>query len=82
MQSEQVNFRIDPILKSSAEAVFSQIGLTATDAIRLFYTQVVLRQGLPFDVTSTSSDTMQRFEEKLDSFIEEHRAALERLAQL
>lgn len=82
MQSEQVNFRIDPLTKSKAEAVFSRIGLSATEAIRLFYTQVALRQGLPFDVTSTAPDTMQRFEEKLDAFIEEHRATLERLAQM
>lgn len=42
---------IDPSLKLAAEQVFESLGLTPSEAIRLFYKQVELHQGLPFEVT-------------------------------
>jgi DNA-damage-inducible protein J len=41
---------MDPSLKGAAEGIFSAIGLSATDAITLFYRQVQIRHGLPFDL--------------------------------
>jgi DNA-damage-inducible protein J len=46
-----VRTRVDSALKAEAERVLGELGLTAGDAIRLFYTQVALRRGLPFEVT-------------------------------
>ncbi len=46
-----VRARVDPGLKTDAEAVFEKLGLTTSDAIRLFLSQVRLRKGLPFPVT-------------------------------
>ena len=45
-----VTARIEPELKHDAEAVFKELGLTATQAITLFYKQVELEGGLPFAV--------------------------------
>ena len=45
-----IRARVDPKLKAKAEGVFGQLGLSASDAIRLFYTQVALANGLPFEV--------------------------------
>lgn len=42
--------RIEPELKAHAEEILHSLGLSATDAITLFYHQVILHQGLPFDV--------------------------------
>lgn len=42
--------RIDTDLKNSAENIFAQLNLTPTDAIKLFYRQVELQGGLPFEV--------------------------------
>ena len=47
-KTETVRARIEPGLKSKAEYVFRKLGLTPTQAIRLFYKQVELRNGLPF----------------------------------
>jgi mRNA interferase YafQ len=44
-------------LKADAEAILDELGLTASDAIRLFYRQVTLRKGLPFDVTIPNAAT-------------------------
>ena len=37
-------------LKAKAEATLQKLGLTPSTAINLFYQQIVLQQGLPFQV--------------------------------
>ncbi len=45
-----VRARINPSLKKDVESLFGKLGLSTTEAINLFYKQVKLRKGLPFDV--------------------------------
>jgi DNA-damage-inducible protein J len=52
-----IRARIDPDLKVRAEAILGQLGLNASDAIRLFYTQITLSEGLPFDVRIPNAAT-------------------------
>lgn len=42
--------RIDPELKEQAEYILNSLGLPPSSAITMFYKQVVLQQGLPFNV--------------------------------
>ncbi len=56
-QSGVIRARVDPALKAQAEAVFAAVGLNASDAIRLFYSQVALQQGLPFEVRIPNAKT-------------------------
>jgi DNA-damage-inducible protein J len=58
-----ISARIDPKLKHSAEAVFSQLGMTATQAITLFYRQVEMERGLPFLVRIPNPDTEEALEQ-------------------
>ena len=46
--------RIEPDLKEQAEAILSALGVPASNAITMFYRQIVLHRGLPFDVTLPS----------------------------
>jgi DNA-damage-inducible protein J len=43
--------------------VLHKLGLTASDAIRLFYRQVALRKGLPFDVRLPNAETRRAMRE-------------------
>lgn len=43
-----IRARVSPELKARAEAILAEIGLSPSDAIRMFYRQVTLRAGLPF----------------------------------
>jgi DNA-damage-inducible protein J len=52
-----VRARIQPNLKKNAENVFRDLGLSATQAITLFYRQVELRQGIPFDLAIPTATT-------------------------
>lgn len=58
-----VRARIEPHLKDEAECVFHELGLSTTQAIRLFYYQVKLRHGLPFDVVIPNETTRKTFED-------------------
>lgn len=54
-----VRARIEPELKEQAEQIFHRLGLNVTQAIALFYKQVELRNGLPFDVVIPNDTTRQ-----------------------
>ena len=42
--------RIDTGLKEHAEAILSQLGITPSGAIQMLYSQIVLQNGMPFDL--------------------------------
>ncbi|MXZ98109.1 MAG: type II toxin-antitoxin system RelB/DinJ family antitoxin [Acidimicrobiaceae bacterium] len=58
-KTETIRARVEPELKQQAEGVLRELGLSATEAITLFYTQVAMRRGLPFDVKIPNADTVQ-----------------------
>jgi len=45
-----VHARIEPRTKEKAEGVLRKLGMSPTEAIRLFYSQICLRGGIPFRV--------------------------------
>ena len=49
-KSAVVHARMEPGTKKKAEGVLRHLGLSPTEAIRLFYRQICLRSGLPFPV--------------------------------
>lgn len=61
-KSEVVRARMEPELKKKAEAILDQLGLNPTQAITIFYRQVELRGGLPFEVTVPNKTTTRVFE--------------------
>ena len=48
---------MEPQTKTKAEGVLSRLGITPTEAIRVFYRQIALRGGLPFSVTIPNERT-------------------------
>jgi DNA-damage-inducible protein J len=57
-----VRARLEPELKDRAESVFHRLGLNSTQAITIFYRQVELRDGLPFDVAIPTPTTQRTFD--------------------
>jgi len=58
-KTDMIRVRIDPTLKDEAETILATLGLNASDAIRLFYTQITLSEGLPFPVKVPNAETIQ-----------------------
>ena len=75
-KNDRVQVRIEPELKQAAETVFSELGITSGEAIRMFYAQVKMRGGIPFEVVIPNQDTLDAMKEveqsndleKFDSF--------------
>jgi len=65
-KTQMIHARIDPKLKRSAERVFSRIGISTTEAIRLFLRQVELHEGLPFPVRIPNEETVRAMREAND----------------
>lgn len=49
-KTANINIRIDPEVKSSAEKLFASFGITITDAINIFLHKSIMEGGLPFEV--------------------------------
>ena len=62
MKTAVVHARIEPGTKRSAEGVLHRLGLSPTEAIRMFYRQITLRGGLPFPVLIPNAQTAATLE--------------------
>lgn len=53
MATKSVNLyaTIEPDVKEKAENILSALGIPASNAINMFYKQIILHNGMPFDVT-------------------------------
>jgi DNA-damage-inducible protein J len=49
--------RIEPEVKEQAEKILSDCGLSASQAISLFYRRVILERGIPFPIKSFNEET-------------------------
>jgi DNA-damage-inducible protein J len=56
-KTETIRARVDPALKGRAEAILDRLGITPTAAITMLYRQIVMRRGLPFEVSLRGEDS-------------------------
>jgi DNA-damage-inducible protein J len=56
-KTKTVTVRVDPELKDDVEQIFTELGLSVSQAISLFYKQVQLHHGLPFEVRIPNETT-------------------------
>ncbi len=47
-KTANINLRIEPDIKAQAEAVFSSLGISVTDAINVFLHASIMEGGFPF----------------------------------
>lgn len=79
MAKVNTNITLDPQLKSSAQSLFSELGLDLSTAISLFLSQAVREQAIPFQIKMevpnketvaaiNEVEEMERHPEKYKSF--------------
>lgn len=49
-KSANLYARIEPDVKEQAESILTALGIPASNAINMFYKQIILNRGLPFEV--------------------------------
>ena len=50
VKESYVRARVDDRLKQDSEAILNELGITTTEAIRIFLHQIKIHRGLPFDL--------------------------------
>lgn len=50
MNNSQINVKVDNNLKNRVEYIFNRLGLTTTQAVKIFFNKVVNDNGIPFDL--------------------------------
>ena len=60
-KSAMLRARIEPDLKSEGEDVLKQIGLSTSDFITMTFRQLVMLQGVPFEVHIPNAETIVSF---------------------
>jgi len=57
-----VHAHIEPELKQEVDELLQRLGLSTTEAIHLYYNEIKLRQGLPFQVNIPNQVTQETFD--------------------
>ena len=60
LKTDVINMRISPEIKGEVDSILARLGLSTTDAINIFLSQVILRGGLPFEVRLPSPNDTTR----------------------
>ena len=68
-KTTMVHARVESDLKTDTEKIFKKLGLSTTEAIAVFFSQVRLRKGLPFEVKIPNKTTLETFK-KTDAGLE------------
>jgi len=58
-----IHVRVEPTLKKKAEMVLKKLGVTSGEAIRMFLTQIVIKNEIPFSINLESDDTKENYTE-------------------
>ena len=71
-KSANLYARIEPEVKEQAEKILNALGIPASNAITMFYKQVILQRGLPFEVKLPEHplDVSRMTVEQIDSELE------------
>lgn len=58
-KTAMIRARTEPSLKNEVERIFHYLGLSNSEAINLFFQQVKLHKGLPFEIKIPNKTTLK-----------------------
>jgi DNA-damage-inducible protein J len=58
-----INMRIDSKVKEQATKILDGLGIRTSTAVAMFFRQIVLHRGIPFEIRLPNKTTMQAIEE-------------------
>ena len=63
-----IHTRIEPEVKSQVDNILSELGISTTEAINLFFRQVIRYRGIPLDLRIPNAETLSAMEEAEEIF--------------
>lgn len=81
VKSATINARIDEKTKTQAQSILRILNIPMSEAISMFFKQIVLHRGIPFEIKIPNDVTVETFE-KTDDGKELHKVSgIEELAK-
>ena len=72
MKNKSIQVRVDPNLKKNLEKILAKIGIDMPTAVRIFFSKVVMTEGIPFPLTTHLEDNYTPAQiRKLDKLAEQ-----------
>ena len=62
-KTSTIHVRIEPEIKEQVDNILTEIGISTTDAVNMFFRQVIRYQGIPLDLRIPNADTIAAMEE-------------------
>ena len=66
MKTVSIHARINPEVKMNVENILDDLGLTTTEAIKLYFNQIILTNGIPFELKLPNLETQKAIEKSKD----------------
>ena len=60
-KSQTIHVRVEPNLKRKAEAALKKLGLSSGEAIRMFLTQIAIKNKIPFSIDLENGDRSENY---------------------
>jgi addiction module RelB/DinJ family antitoxin len=57
-KSSSIYTRVEPEIKEQAEEILSKLGIPVANAVNLFLHQIILRKGIPFEISLPQNTTL------------------------
>ena len=80
-QTSMLHIRIDDDTKVQAQQALKAMGMSVSDAVRIFLTRVIAEQAIPFDVRVPNTTTLAAISEA-DELIQAKKARFETVEDL
>lgn len=65
-KSAYISVRIQPDVKAETDSILQSLGISATEAISMFYNQINMRRGLPFPVEIPNEVSRQAIQDAVN----------------
>jgi len=62
-KTSTIHVRIEPEIKEQVDNILTEIGISTTDAVNMFFRQVIRYQGIPLDLRIPNAETIAAIEE-------------------
>ena len=81
MSTKVLHIRLDEAIKNEASDTLASMGLTLSEAVRVFLTQVVAQKQIPFEIKAPNALTLAAMAEA-DSLVKTKRSRFESAGEL
>ena len=67
-KSANLYVRVEPEVKENAEVILSRLGIPMSNAVEMFLRQIILRRGIPFNLTLPAMKPIDISELSVDEY--------------